>query len=92
MSFEISGRISDIFPTQQVTDSFKKREFILEVKETNAGGFEFIEYVKFQTIQYKCTLLDGLNVNDSVKVSFNLKGRMISSAMLRYLSRISPMV
>ncbi|MFC2089158.1 DUF3127 domain-containing protein [Bacteroidota bacterium] len=75
MSFEISGRITDIFPTQQVTDTFKKREFILEVKETNTSGFEFVEYIKFQTVQDKCTMLDGLNVNDSVKVSFNLKGR-----------------
>jgi len=75
MSFEISGRITDIFPTQQVTDTFKKREFILEIKESSSTGFEFVEYIKFQTLQDKCTLLDNLNVNDSVRVSFNLKGR-----------------
>jgi len=75
MSFEISGRIIEINPTQQVTDKFKKREFILEVKETNNTGFEFIEYIKFQTVQDKCSLLDGLNQNDQVKVSFNLRGR-----------------
>ena len=75
MSFEISGRIVEIFPTQQVTDKFKKREFILEVKETNNTGFEFIEYIKFQAVQDKTGLLDGLNINDEVKVSFNLRGR-----------------
>ncbi len=75
MSFEISGRIFEIYPTQQVTDKFKKREFILEVKETGNNGFEFIEYIKFQTVQDKCSLLDGLNVNDQAKVSFNLRGR-----------------
>ena len=75
MSFEISGRIAEIFPTQQVTDKFKKREFILEVKETNNTGFEFIEYIKFQAVQDKTGLLDGLNINDQVKVSFNLRGR-----------------
>lgn len=75
MSFEISGRIVEIFPTQQVTDKFKKREFILEVKETNNTGFEFIEYIKFQAVQDKTGLLDGLNINDQVKVSFNLRGR-----------------
>jgi hypothetical protein len=75
MSFEISGRIFEIQPTQQVTDKFKKREFILEVKETGNSGFEFIEYIKFQAVQDKCSLLDGLNVNDQVKVSFNLRGR-----------------
>lgn len=75
MSFEISGRITEIYPTQQVTDKFKKREFILEVKETNNTGFEFIEYIKFQVVQDKTGLLDGLNINDQVKVSFNLRGR-----------------
>ena len=75
MSFEISGRIVEIYQTQQVTEKFKKREFILEVKETNNTGFEFIEYIKFQTVQDKTTLLDGLNINDEVKVSFNLRGR-----------------
>jgi hypothetical protein len=75
MSFEISGRITEIFQTQQVTDKFKKREFILEVKETNNTGFEFVEYIKFQTIQDKCNMLDELKINDQVKVSFNLRGR-----------------
>lgn len=75
MSFEISGRVTDIYPAQQVTDKFKKREFILEVKETGNTGFEFVEYVKFQTTQDKCSLLDGLSVGDQVRVSFNLRGR-----------------
>lgn len=75
MSFEISGSIVEIYPTQQVTDKFKKREFILEVKETSNTGFEFTEYIKFQAVQDKCNLLDGFNQNDQVKVSFNLRGR-----------------
>lgn len=75
MSFEISGRITEIFATQQITDTFKKREFILEIKETGSNGTDFIEYIKFQTIQDKCALLDALSENDMVKVSFNLKGR-----------------
>ena len=75
MSFEITGRITEIFPEQQVTDKFKKREFVLEVKETGNTGMEFIEYVKFQTVQDKTGLLNNLNVNDLVKVSFNLRGR-----------------
>lgn len=75
MSFEISGRITEVFQTQQVTDKFKKREFILEVKESSASGFEFVEYIKFQAVQDKCSLLDGLNPDDQVKVHFNLRGR-----------------
>ena len=75
MSFEISGILTEIYPTQQVTDKFKKREFILEVKETSNTGFEFTEHIKFQAVQDKCNLLDEFNQNDQVKVSFNLRGR-----------------
>lgn len=75
MSFQISGRITEIFDTQQVTDKFKKREFILEVKETNNTGFEFVEYIKFQLVQDKCSLLDSFSLNDQAAVSFNLRGR-----------------
>jgi single-strand DNA-binding protein len=75
MSFEISGKITEVFQTQQVTDKFKKREFILEVKESSTSGFEFVEYIKFQAVQDKCSLLDGLNPDDQVKVYFNLRGR-----------------
>ncbi|MCF8225360.1 MAG: DUF3127 domain-containing protein [Bacteroidales bacterium] len=75
MSFETSGRITEIFQTQQVTDKFKKREFVIEIKETGNAGFEFVEYVKFQTVQDKCSMLDAFNIDDNVRVSFNLRGR-----------------
>ena len=75
MSFEINGRLAEIFEMQQISDKFQKREFILEIKETSSGGFEFVEYIKFQAVQDKCSMLDSLQTDDMVKVSFNLKGR-----------------
>ena len=75
MSFEITGRLAEKFETQKISDKFQKREFILEIKETGTGGFEFVEFVKFQAVQDKCSLLDSLHDGDMVKVSFNLKGR-----------------
>lgn len=75
MSFEITGRLTEIFETQQISDRFQKREFVLEIKESNASGFEFVEHIKFQATQDKCALLDQLKIDDLVKVSFNLRGR-----------------
>ena len=75
MSFEITGRIAEIFETQQISEKFQKREFILETKETSGSGSEFVEHIKFQALQDKCSLLDSLQTDDVVKVSFNLKGR-----------------
>jgi len=75
MSFEINGRLAEKFETQQVSDRFMKREFVLEIKSTSATGYEFVDLIKFQSTQDKCALLDQVNVDDTVKVSFNLRGR-----------------
>jgi len=75
MSFEINGRLAEKYETQKVSDRFQKREFVLEVKSTGATGYEFVDYIKFQATQDKCSLLDQVNADDTVKVSFNLRGR-----------------
>ncbi|RLA20856.1 MAG: hypothetical protein DRQ62_10060 [Gammaproteobacteria bacterium] len=75
MSFEINGRLAEKFETQKVSDRFQKREFVLEIKSTGTTGFEFVDFIKFQSTQDKCSLLDQFNVDDTVKVSFNLRGR-----------------
>jgi len=75
MSFEINGRLAEKFDTQKVSDRFQKREFVLEIKSTSATGYEFVDFIKFQATQDKCSLLDPVNIDDTVKVSFNLRGR-----------------
>jgi hypothetical protein len=75
MSFEVTGRLAEIFETQKVSDRFQKREFVLEIKSSGTSGIEFVDFVKFQSTQEKCSLLDQFTVDDEVKVSFNLRGR-----------------
>ncbi len=75
MNFEISGRLADKFETQVISDRFQKREFVLEIKSTGTNGFEFVDFVKFQTTQDKCSMLDQFAIDEMVKVSFNLRGR-----------------
>ena len=74
MSFELSGKVIEIGPVQQKGESFKKREFIIEVSEASNTGREFIDYVKFQCIQDRTDIIDESFLNDNVKVSFNIKG------------------
>ena len=75
MNFEISGRLADKFETQVISDRFQKREFVLELKSTGTNGFEFVDFVKFQTTQDKCSMLDQFAIDEMVKVTFNLRGR-----------------
>ena len=75
MSFEVNGRLAEKYETQKVSDRFQKREFVLEIKSASTTGYEFVDFIKFQSTQDKCALLDQVNVDDTVKVSFNLRGR-----------------
>jgi len=73
MAFEIIGKVIDISPVNQVSDKFKKREFVIEKKETG-GAAVFIDYIKFQLVQDKCDLINESYLNEEVKIWFNLKG------------------
>ncbi|HMG08629.1 MAG TPA: DUF3127 domain-containing protein [Mucilaginibacter sp.] len=68
---EVKGKVYEVSPTVQVTESLKKRELILEYIENP----QYPEYLKFEAIQDRCSLLDNVKVGDDVEVFFNLKGR-----------------
>ena len=68
---EIKAKIEKILPTQQITGTFKKREFVVEYAENP----QYPEFIKFECIQDKCELLDNFAPGQTVMVSFNLKGR-----------------
>ena len=70
MAYDVTGRLHDIFDEQQVSDKFRKREFVLEVQEG-----QYPEQIKFQLVQDKTALIDPYKVGDEVKVTFNLRGR-----------------
>lgn len=73
MAFEITGKVIDIAPVNQVSDKFRKREFVIEKKETG-GAAVFIDYIKFQLVQDKCDLINESFINEEIKIWFNLKG------------------
>ncbi len=67
----INGKIVKIFETKQITASFQKREFVVEYVENP----QYPEFLKFEMIQDKCSLIDGYSVGQEIEVHFNLKGR-----------------
>lgn len=68
---EIRGKVHEIGAVQQVTDTFKKRDLIIQYAENP----QFVEYIRFEATQDRTSLFDNLNVGDEVEVSFNLRGR-----------------
>ena len=71
MGIEASGKLHVINEAQQVTERFRKREFVLELSE-NA---RFPQFVVFQLTGDRCERVDDFEVGDEVRVEFSLRGR-----------------
>ena len=84
-AFEAEGKLYKKMDTQQVTDTFKKREFVVEMVD---GAYT--QLVKFQMVQNNCEKLEGFNEGDDVKVTFNLRGREWTSPQgeVKYFSTL----
>jgi hypothetical protein len=73
MSYEIIGKLIAKYDTVQRTESFKTREFVIE-KSEDINGKTITNFVKFQCVQDKTSILDNFKIKDNVKVKFNIKG------------------
>jgi len=73
MNFEIVGKIIVKDDAQQVTERFKKRDFVIEVE--NERNPDWNDFIKFQLTQDRCDLIEPISLNEQIKVSFNVRGR-----------------
>jgi len=70
----ISGTLHLVYDTDNVSDKFRKREFIVKV-DKDVNGVIYSDYAKFQAINGKCDMLDGIQEGSEVEVKFNLSGK-----------------
>lgn len=68
---EVTGKLIEIMDTQQVSATFKKREFVLETTDNPS----YPQTIIFQATQAKCEYLDNYKPGDMLDVNYNLKGR-----------------
>jgi single-strand DNA-binding protein len=69
-SFEIEGKLLRKYDTENKTQSFQAREFVIEIEDGN-----YPQFIKFQLTQDRCALLDSYEEGHPVKVHFDLRGR-----------------
>jgi hypothetical protein len=69
-NYEAVGKLHAVMPTQQVKDTFRKREFVLEIVDG-----QYPQHIKFQLTQNNCDRIDQYSVGQEIKVHFNLRGR-----------------
>ena len=70
MSFEVEGKLHKKFETENKTDTFQAREFVIEI---NSGNYP--QVIKFQLVQDRCSIIDSFEEGEQIKVFFDLRGR-----------------
>lgn len=68
--FKIIGELKVVNNEVRVTDSFKKREFVLEEKSS-----QYTQYINFQLTQDRCSIIDAFEIGQRIEVTFDLRGR-----------------
>lgn len=66
---EITGELIEVFDTQEVTATFKKREFAIKTDG------EYPQEIGLEVTQDKVDLLNTFKVGDNITASVNLRGR-----------------
>ena len=67
---DITGILKVKNEAQQVSDKFKKREFVI-----TDNSSQYPQHISFQLTQDKCSLLDNYKIGAEIRVHFNLRGR-----------------
>lgn len=69
---EITGKIHRIGELQQITDTFSKREFVLDITDNP----EYPNYIQLEMIGESSEVLDKVKVGQDVTAHINLRGRL----------------
>jgi len=89
MDYQITGKVAEVYPVNRVSERFRKREFVIEHKDSSSGQ-AFVDFLKFQLTQERCDLIDESWLRQEVTVTFNLKGnRWEKNGMVNYITNLN---
>jgi ribosomal 30S subunit maturation factor RimM len=75
MTIEIKGTVKVLNQTEQVKEKFAKREVVITIDETS----NYPQHISIQANNDKISLLDSVEVGDSVTIVANLNGKLAAS-------------
>lgn len=70
------GILEESFATEQITERFSKKEFILKIPGSQT---QYDQLVKFQLVNDKTDLLNPYSSGEQIKVHYNLRGKKTES-------------
>ena len=88
MGFDVTGKLVAKFDVIQRTETFKTREFVIETNE-DINGRTITNFIKFQSVQDRTSLVDRFQIGDTIKVHFNIKGtRWEKNGQVNYITNL----
>jgi hypothetical protein len=66
----MKGKLHKKFDTDQKTDTFQARDFVVLQEDER-----YPQYIKFQLVQDRCSLIDNYEEGQDIVVHFDLRGR-----------------
>lgn len=89
MEYQITGKVAEVYPVNRVNERFRKREFVIEHKDTGSGQ-AYVDFIKFQLTQDKCETIDESWLRQDVTVTFTIKGnRWEKNGMVNYITNLN---
>ena len=80
---ELKGKIKLINETNQISDSFQKRDLVITTSD------EYPQHITVQFIQDKCAVLDSYKADDFVTIGINIRGKeWEKDGAIRYFNTI----
>src|SRR5690606_19632869 len=90
MALEVTGRLIEVQPIQQIKENFSKREFVIEITQQTNTGMTFTNFASFQLVNNACQMIDRFQVGQDVKVSFDIRGnRWEKDGQVRYITNLN---
>lgn len=66
---QITGTLIEKFDIIQITEKFRKREFVIQTNE------QYPQEIILQLTQDKCDLIDTIKIGELIDVSINIRGK-----------------
>ena len=89
MEYQITGRVAEVYPVNRISVRFRKREFVIEHKDSSSKQV-YVDYIKFQLTQDRCEIIDESWLRQDVTVTFNIRGnRWEKNGVANYITNLN---
>ena len=89
MEYQITGRVAEVYPVNRISERFRKREFVIEHKDSSSKQV-YVDYIKFQLTQDRCEIIDESWLRQDVTVTFNIRGnRWEKNGVANYITNLN---